>query len=73
MTIEPESLCVEYRRSGEPSISAVGEADYMIREDCKYWQSSCELCGITGDEKCKKNCKDYESTIDYDDGSDDWD
>jgi len=45
----------------------------MIREDCKYWQSSCELCGITGDEKCKKNCKDYESTIDYDDGSDDWD
>jgi hypothetical protein len=51
----------------------VGEADYMIREDCKYWQSSCDLCGITGDEKCKKNCKDYESTIDYDDGSDDWD
>ena len=45
----------------------------MIREDCKYWQSSCDLCGITGNETCQQKCEDYESTADYDDGSDDWD
>jgi hypothetical protein len=45
----------------------------MIREDCKYWQESFGLCGITGDENCKRNCKDYEPIVDYDDGSDDWD
>lgn len=47
----------------------------MTREDCKYWQRSCDLCGITGDDKCKRNCKDYETTIDYyyEDGFDDYD
>jgi hypothetical protein len=46
----------------------------MIREDCRYWQLFCDLCGITGDATCKRKCKDYETTaIDYDDGLDDWD
>ena len=36
----------------------------MIREDCKYWQASCELCGITGNETCRRKCKDYDSTAD---------
>lgn len=30
------------------------------REECKYWQSSCDVCGITGNDYCTKNCEDYE-------------
>jgi hypothetical protein len=44
---------------------------HMVYEDCKYWQTSCELCGITGEQKCKRKCKDYTPTIDYYDESDD--
>ena len=36
-----------------------------IKEDCKYWQHSCGLCGITGNDYCPRKCKDYE-TDDYD-------
>lgn len=31
----------------------------MIHEDCKYWQDSFGLCGITGEERCPKKCRDY--------------
>ena len=33
----------------------------MINDDCKYWQTSCDLCGITGEDHCKRKCEDYES------------
>ena len=36
-----------------------------IREDCKYWQHSCDMCGITGNDYCPRKCKDYD-TDDYD-------
>ena len=42
-----------------------------INEDCKYWQHSCDLCGITGNDYCPRKCKDYEVDAydceDYDD------
>lgn len=31
-----------------------------IKEDCKYWQHSCDLCGITGNDYCPCKCKDYD-------------
>lgn len=30
------------------------------REDCKYWQASCDICGITGNDYCTSKCKDYD-------------
>ena len=32
----------------------------MVRCDCKYWQPSCDMCGITGDDQCPRKCKDFE-------------
>ena len=32
-----------------------------IHSDCKYWQLSCDLCGITGNDYCPKKCKDYDA------------
>jgi hypothetical protein len=45
----------------------------MIRDDCKYWQRSCDLCGITGDDHCKRKCKDYDSRAEDYMSDEDWD
>mgnify|MGYP001339470493 CR=1 FL=1 len=36
------------------------------KDDCKYWQTSCELCGVTGNDYCPRKCKDYDvNAYDY--------
>jgi hypothetical protein len=45
----------------------------MIREDCKYWQHYCDLCGITGNNYCLRKCKDYSiNASDYYIKDEDW-
>lgn len=39
----------------------------MIKADCTFWQEAYDLCGITGDNKCKQKCKDYKVCDEYDD------
>lgn len=34
-----------------------------VNEDCKYWQHSCDLCGITGNDYCPRNCKDFDDAV----------
>lgn len=47
------------------------EMQKTVYVDCKYWQHSCDMCGITGNDYCPRNCKDYEEDA-YDLYDEEW-